>query len=96
MTKEEEQEEYKKRKKALIERVEKGENSPEMYLQLLDKIGQVKQKAFSKMIELKTDKLSFQELEKIDTLINKVKEIHFYLKSKTVKRNLLKIYSNSP
>ena len=47
------------------------------------------------MIELKTDKFSFQELEKIDTLINKSKEIYFYLKkSKTVKRNLLKIYSN--
>jgi len=50
------------------------------------------------MIELKTDKLSFQDLEKIDTLINKAKEILFYLKSKTAKRkkNLLKIYSNSP
>ena len=40
-------EEYKKRIKELIERVEKGENSPEMYQQLLDKLGQVKQKAIA-------------------------------------------------
>jgi len=38
------------------------------------------------MIELKTDKLSFQKFEKIDKLINRAKEFHFYLKSKTAKR----------
>ena len=40
-------EEYKKRIKILIESAEKGENSPEMYQQLIDKIGQVKQKAIA-------------------------------------------------
>lgn len=40
-------EEYQKRIKELIERAEKGENSPESYRQLLEKLGQVKQSAIS-------------------------------------------------
>lgn len=42
-----EDDEYKKRVKELIERVEKGDNSPEMYRQLLEKIDEVKRKAIS-------------------------------------------------
>lgn len=41
-------EEYKNRIRELIERVEKGENSPEAYQQLLDKLEQIKNVAISK------------------------------------------------
>ncbi len=41
-------EEYKNRIRELIERVEKGENSPEVYQQLLDKLEQIKNVAISK------------------------------------------------
>jgi len=41
---------------------------------------------FIKKIEDKTKKLTFKELEKIDILINKAKEIYFHLKSKTAKK----------
>lgn len=44
----EDQEDYKKRIKELIERVEKGDNSPEAYQQLLDKLEQIKNVAISK------------------------------------------------
>ena len=43
-----ENEEYKNRIRELIERVEKGENSPEAYQQLLDKLEQIKNVAISK------------------------------------------------
>ena len=43
-----ENEEFKKRIKKLIDRVEEGENSPEAYQQLLDKLEQVKNVAISK------------------------------------------------
>jgi DNA-binding transcriptional regulator PaaX len=45
----EENEDYKKRVKDLIDRVEKGENSPEAYRQLLEKIEQIKRSAISKI-----------------------------------------------
>ena len=41
------QEEYRKRIKELVERVEKGENSPEAYQQLLDKLEKIKNVAIS-------------------------------------------------
>lgn len=42
-----EQEEYKERIKKLVERVEKGENSPEAYRQLLEKLDEIKRRAIS-------------------------------------------------
>ena len=47
MNEKEDVEEYKKRIRELVERVEKGENSPEVYQQLLDKLEQIKNVAIS-------------------------------------------------